>query len=91
MREAEYVRKLTDYFKKNLKKGYTTESLKWALVRQGYSRTAIEKAIVQSQQELAKEAPVLKERPKIIHEAFDENDQPIPVRKKSWWHKLFGM
>ena len=28
---------LAEYFKRNLKKGYTADSLKWALINQGYS------------------------------------------------------
>jgi len=45
MREEEYMRKLVDYVGRNVKKGYTIESLRWALVGQGYSRTSVEKAI----------------------------------------------
>ena len=89
MREIEQLRKLTDYIKKNLKKGYTLESLKWALIGQGYSRTAVEKAVEQVNKELAKEAPVLKEKPIIRHEIFDESNMPIP--RKSWWRRLFGL
>lgn len=89
MREAEHLRKLTDYFKKNLKKGYTIDSLKWALIGQGYSRTSVEKAIEQANKELAKEAPVLKEKPVIKHEIIDENNMPMP--QKSWWRRLLGL
>ena len=89
MREVEQLKKLTDYFKKNLKKGYTEDSLKWALIGQGYSRTAVEKAIDQANRELAKEAPILKEKPVIKHELIDENNTPIE-RKRSWWERLFG-
>ena len=89
MRESEYIAKLTEYFKKNLKKGYTADSLKWALIGQGYSRTAVEKAMVQSQKELAKEAPVLKEKPQIKYEIVDENNNSIEV-KKPWWKRIFG-
>lgn len=90
MREAEQLRKLTDYLKKNLKKGYTLDSLRWALIGQGYSRTAVEKSIEQANRELAKEAPVLKEKPVIKHEIFDESNMPIRA-KKSWWRRLFGL
>lgn len=90
MREAEQLRKLTDYFKRNLKKGYTLDSLKWALISQGYSRTAVEKAIEIANKELAKEAPVLKEKPVITHEIIGEDNMPVQV-KKSWWRRLFGL
>ncbi|MBS3086267.1 hypothetical protein J4422_01045 [Candidatus Pacearchaeota archaeon] len=89
MREVEQLRKLTDYIKKNLKKGYTLDSLRWALIGQGYSRTAVEKAVEQVNKELAKEAPVLKEKPVIRHEILDESNMPVP--RKSWWERLFGM
>jgi len=89
MREVEQLRKLTDYIKKNLKKGYTLDSLRWALIGQGYSRTAVEKSIEQANKELAKEAPVLKEKPIIRHEILDESNMPVP--RKSWWERLFGM
>lgn len=58
-RKEDYVEKLAAYIKKNLSKGkgYTTESLKWALVGQGYSRTAVEKAIDVANKQLAAEAP----------------------------------
>ena len=40
-----YLGQLVTYIKKNLKKGYTKESLRWALVDQGHSRTEIEKSL----------------------------------------------
>ena len=89
MREAEYKRNIIDYLKRNLKKGYTLESLKWALVNQGYSRTLIDIAIKEANLELSKEAPILKEKPVITHEIFsDEESSSI---KKPWWKRLFGV
>jgi hypothetical protein len=84
--ESEYIKKLVEYFKKNLKKGYTLESLKWALINQGYSRIAINKAIEQVNKELSQEAPILEEKPKITHEIITEEP-----KKKPWWKKLFGL
>ena len=81
--------RLKNYLKKNLKKGYTIESLKWALIKQGYSRTAIDKAIEQIHKELAEKAPILKEKPMINYQIIDEKDNPIEI-KKSWWKKLLG-
>jgi phage tail protein X len=82
-------RKVINYFKKNLKKGYTADSLKWALIRQGYVRTLVEHAIEQANKELAEDAPVLKEKPKIKYEIIDEYDKPVEI-KKSWWQRLLG-
>jgi len=84
------TRNLADYIKKNLKKGYTVESLRWALINQGYSRVAVEDAIQQANTELAASAPLLKEKPVINYEIIDENDTPIPI-KKPWWKRLFGL
>jgi len=87
MREAEYKKKIVDYLKKNLKKGYPLESLRWALVEQGYSRTIVDIAIKEANLELSKEAPVLKEKPVITHEIVsDEQIEP----KRSWWKRVFG-
>ena len=90
MEDATYVRKLIEYFRKNLKKGYTLDSLKWALVGQGYSRTAVERAIEDFHKELARQAPILKEKPVITHEIIGENNQPILI-KKPWWKRVFGL
>lgn len=90
MRSEEYRSRLTDYFKKNLKKGYTEESLRWALVNQGYSRTMIDSALERTHKELAEEAPILKEKPIINYEILDENDKPVEI-EKPWWKRIFGL
>ena len=63
-----YINNLVKYIKQNLAKGYTIESLKWALISQGYSRTAIDNAVKLTNEELAKSLPPLKEKPKITIE-----------------------
>jgi len=90
MGETVHVKNLTEYFKKNIKKGYTPDSLKWALINQGYQRFSVEKAIELANQEMAKEAPVLREKPVITHEIIDESGQSVEV-KKSWWKRIFGL
>ena len=72
---------LIEYIKKNLKKGYTINALKFALINQGYSKVAIDKAIIRVTKELAEKAPILKEKPVIKYEILDEHDRPIRVRK----------
>ncbi len=79
--------RLKEYIKKNLKKGYTIESLRWALTRQGYSRTTIEQAIIQTNKEFAEAAPILKEKPVINYQIIDENNNSIEI-KKSFWKRL---
>ncbi len=82
---------IVEYFKKNLLKGYTEESLKIALVNQGYSRMIIERALEQAHKELAKKAPVLKEKPLIKYEILDTQDKIVKVKESFWWKlkKLF--
>ena len=79
---------LADYIKKNLKKGYTLDSLKVALSNQDYSKMEVEKAIKRVQQELSREAPILKTRPQIEHRIVEP--KIVPEEKKSFWKKLFG-
>ncbi len=88
MYEFNYTKKIMAYLKKNLKKGYTLGSLKWALIGQGYSKTSIERAINELNKEMARKAPVLKEKPIIKYEIVDENDRPVKI-KQSWWKKFF--
>ncbi len=86
----DYRKNLVNYFKKNLSRGYTTETLKWALINQGYSRSAVESALDKAQKELAEKAPILKEKPKIKYEIIDENNKPIKI-KKPWWKRLLDL
>jgi len=58
-------------------------------MNQGYSRAIVEAALVQANQEIAAKAPILKEKPVIKYELIDEYDNPVEIKKKSWWKKLF--
>lgn len=66
--ETDYTQQLADYIKRNIAKGYTLEALKWALISQGYTRVAVEKAIKIANQQLAESAPKMKEKPVIKRE-----------------------
>ena len=44
-KDKNYLQNMAEYIKRNLKKGYTKESLKWALVTQGHSKLEVEKAL----------------------------------------------
>lgn len=85
-----YKEKIYNYLRKNMNKGYSSETLKWALVNQGYSRIIVENAIEEINKELAKTAPVLKEKPIIKYEILDEYNRPITI-KKSWWRRILGL
>lgn len=84
-----YIAGLADYIKKNLNKGYTLESLKWALVNQGNSKLEIEKAIRKAESEMPRHSSAIQEseKPKITHEI-------IPVEQEDsrpWWKKMIGL
>ena len=87
---GDYRENIKKYFKKNLKKGYTEESLKWALINQGYSRSVIEQMVREVHKELAEKAPIIKEKPQITYEILDENNNPIKIRKP-FWKRFLGL
>jgi hypothetical protein len=94
-RDVSYLDQISNYLKKNLKKGYTKESLKWALVGQGHSKLEIEKAFNRAEKELSREAPVLRTKPKITYEVIDSKPEKISQesdakKKKSFLDRLFG-
>jgi len=76
---------LISYIRRNLKKGYTKESLRWALVNQGYSKMEVERAINRVDRQLANEAPILKTKPEITYEIVE----PKIIEKKKGWKKWF--
>ena len=89
MEKPAYLQKVIDYFKNNLKKGYTMQSLERALLRQINSKALIDRAAAEVTKELAMKAPVLKEKPIIKHEIIDEYDRPVKI-KKGFFGRLFG-
>ena len=96
-RDISYMGRIVGYVKRNLKKGYTKESLKWALIEQGHSRLQVDKAFKKAEEEFAREAPILKTKPKITYEVVDpketqqSNTKAISKgnNKKSFWGNLF--
>jgi hypothetical protein len=81
---------LVEYFKKNLKKGYPIDTLRIALINQGYVRQIVDDAAKEAIKQLASQAPVLKEKPQIEHEVITENNKSIVV-KRPWWKRLLGL
>jgi hypothetical protein len=83
-----YIGELAEYIKKNLKKGYTIDSLRWALIDQGHSKMEVSKAIKKVEEELIREAPVLRTKPDITYEVI------IPEEKKEekpFWKRWFNL
>ena len=93
LNEKGYITELTNYIKKNLKKGYTKDSLKWALINQGYSKLEVEKAIRRVDEELANEAPILKTKPQIKYEIVEPKEyaKKIEKPKKSFLRRILGL
>ncbi len=81
VREEDYIQQLADYIKKNLVKGYTLDSLRIALESQDYSRSAIERAAQLANEQLAKQAPPMKEKPRIKYKIV--SDKKIEQIEKS--------
>lgn len=90
IKKGDYIRELSDYIKKNLKKGYTAESLKWALVSQGHSKLEVEKAVKKAEEDMSKEAPVLKTKPEISYDVFGPKDTSVE-EKIPFWKRMLGM
>ena len=74
MVEESYIQQMTNYIKKNLSKGYTLDSLKFALESQDYSRSSIVRAIRLANEQLAKNIEPLKEKPVIKHYIINKED-----------------
>lgn len=89
-KRGDYVGELSEYIRKNLKKGYTKDSLKYALVNQGHSRMEVDKAIKRAEEELTREAPVLKTKPDITYEVV-EPAESTEDNKKPWYRRWFGL
>ena len=68
-----HTQQLADYIKKNLKKGYTIDSLRFSLINQGYTKISVENAIELANKQLATEIPLIKERPEIIYKIVEED------------------
>jgi len=88
MAQENYIQQLVNYLKRNLAKGYTIESLKWALINQGYSRSSVNKAIQLTNEQLALKAPKLKEKPIIKYEIVTDKEEKKKIKRKTFWEKI---
>jgi SOS response regulatory protein OraA/RecX len=96
--QASQNQQLADYIKKNLSKGYTPDSLRYALMNQGYSRTSVEKAMEIANKQLAQSAPKIQEKP-IVTYSYDEEEMKNKIAQQDanqgnfltrFLRKLFG-
>jgi predicted Zn-dependent protease len=77
-----YIDQIVEYILKNLKKGYTLDSLKYSLITQGYSRISVEDAIKIANQKLAQTIPPIKEKPQIIYKHITHDNKEIHLAPK---------
>ena len=82
--------RIKEYLQKNLPKGYTLDALRISLIHaQGYSPSIVDKAIASFNADLAKSAPILEDKPKIVHHLIDDKYNLIEVKKESFFKRLF--
>lgn len=84
-----HVEQLAEYIKKNLKKGYTADALKFSLISQGYSRLSVDNAFALANEQLSKELQPIKEKPQITYK-IDEEVIPREGFFKRLWRTIFG-
>lgn len=90
-KDGNYIQNLTEYAKRNLKKGYSNDSLRWALINQGHSRIEVDKALSVAQAEVSKEA--------MVNARKSQESSPlqpsmpavsVEPEPKSFWKRWFG-
>lgn len=86
LRNEDYIRKLADYLKRNSTKGYSIDTLRWALIKQGHTRTCVDKAIEVAKKEMSAAAPKLEIKEERKVEICEE---PV-AKKKGFFARLFG-
>ena len=86
-RDTDYIQQLANYILRNISKGYTQESLKWALISQGHTRSSVEQAMKLANQKMAVQAPKMIEKPIIRVETEPAEEVK---EKKGFWARLFG-
>lgn len=86
LRDGDYIKGLIRYCDRNLSRGYSIDQIRLTLLQQGYSRSAVDRAIKIAEANKPKPAPVeAKPEPKLelLHEE--------PVKKRTFFQKLFGL
>lgn len=90
------TQQLAEYIKKNLKKGYTLDSLRFSLLNQGYSKISIESAIEVVNKQIAEEIPPIEEKPEITYKVIADTHEDLQYvkvsleNKKGFFKRLFG-
>lgn len=88
--ETSQNQQLADYVKKNIAKGYTSDALKFSLIKQGYSRTSVEKSIELANKQLAESAPKMNEKPVVKYEVIDSGELAAKMAAQDANKGFFG-
>jgi hypothetical protein len=90
-KDESYLSDKINYIKRNLSKGYTKDSLKWALISQGNSRQEVEKAFMQAEREMSNESDAEARRLQSMQPAPRmEPIMPEAEKKKGFFSRFFG-
>ncbi len=85
-RDGDYMKEIVEYIESNLKSGYREDQLRFLLINQGYSRSAVDKAFrIVEQNRPAEPVRSNAEPPKV---EFVEEE--LPQKKEGFFSKLFG-
>ena len=90
VRDTSHHKAIVDYVKKNLEKGYTKDSLKWALINQGYMKIEVEKAFRIVEEEMPKMPPLRQEPRQVQVTSTIQVNPEVEQEKVSFWKKWFG-
>ncbi len=90
-KDETYLSNTVNYIKRNLRKGYNKDSLRWMLVNQGTSRSEVEKAFQQAEREIAHESAMEANRLRSMQPAPRiEPIMPEVEKKKGFFSRFFG-
>lgn len=84
-RDGDTIAPIVDYIEKNLKKGYSMDSLRWALINQKYSKIEIEKAV-----KIIEARTPKKEEPKMVPVQEVKQEEIVMPKQKGFFARLFG-
>lgn len=90
VREPSHLKNLVDYIKKNSQKGYSRDSLRWALIKQGNMKHEVDKAFEIAQSELARQNTAVQPKVEPNMEVITSNTPAAEEDKPSFWKRFFS-
>ena len=85
------IQELVAYIKKNLRKGYTKDSLRWALINQGYSKIEVDRALKKAEEDFVNTAQEMKVKQSTEYANSTQNNVSNNPAPKKGWRKWFGL